>query len=83
MMISTLRRITPFLYVDSMPNSCISCGKIKSKGSKMSMFQFPSDKVKREQWLEALCLTEDDITESSRICSRHFFSGDSSNLIPH
>ena len=61
-----------------MPNSCISC-----KGSKVSMFQFPSDKVKREQWLEALCLREDDITESSCICSRYFFSGDSSNLMPY
>lgn len=46
----------------------------------MSMFQFPADKTKRPKWLEALNLTEAEIGEHSRICSRHFLHGDPSNV---
>ena len=38
----------------------------------MSMFQLPSDKSRRQQWLVALSLTEDDVKEQTRVCSRHF-----------
>ena len=44
------------------------------------MFRFPANKIKRQQWLESLNLTEADIGEHSRICSRHFLHGDSSNV---
>ena len=44
------------------------------------MFRFPSDKAKRQRWLEALNLTEAEIGEHSRICSRHFLHGDPSNV---
>lgn len=45
------------------------------------MYRFPNskDKVKRQQWLMALNLSEDDITENSRVC-RHFLHGSSSNI---
>ncbi len=62
-----------------MPNSCICCGHVKKKGEKVSMFRFPADLKKRQQWLVALNLTEDDITEQSRICSKHFLHGNSAN----
>ena len=44
------------------------------------MFRFPADKEKRQKWLEALNLTEAEISEHSRICSRHFLHGDPSNV---
>ena len=62
-----------------MPNSCICCGHTKRKTEKVSMFRFPADHSKRQQWITALNLTEDDINEESRICSKHFLNGDSAN----
>ena len=59
-----------------MPNSCICCGRIKGKGDKVSMFRLPADNTRRQQWLDALNLTEDDVNEHTRVCSRH---GDPSN----
>ena len=44
------------------------------------MFRFPADPRKRQQWLEALNLAESDINDQSRVCSRHFLHGDSSNI---
>ena len=63
-----------------MPNSCICCGHVKGKKDKVSMYRFPSDKAKRQLWLVALNLTESDITDHTRICSRHFLHGNSSNV---
>lgn len=69
------------MYSLSMPNSCVCCGRTKGKGDKkVSMFRFPADKEKRQKWLEALNLTEAEIGEHSRICSRHFLHGDPSNV---
>lgn len=45
----------------------------------MPMFCLPADKTRRQQWLDALNLTEHDVSERTRICSRHFFHGDPSN----
>lgn len=63
----------------TMPNSCICCGRIKGKGDKVSMFRLPADNTRRQQWLDALNLTEDDVNEHTRVCSRHFLHGDPSN----
>ena len=63
----------------SMPNSCICCGRTKGKGDKVSMFRFPADEKKRKQWMETINLAEGNITEHSRVCSRHFLHGDPSN----
>ena len=62
-----------------MPNSCICCGRVKGKGDKVSMFRLPADRARRKQWLDALNLSEDDVNEHTRICSRHFLHGDPSN----
>lgn len=63
-----------------MPNSCICCGQVKKKNERVSMFRFPADPKRRQQWLEALSLAENDISDQSRVCSRHFLHGDSSNV---
>ena len=59
-----------------MPGStCIVCGHTRSASHPFSMHRFPVDLVKRSKWLHALKLSEVDITEHSRICSRHFLHG--------
>ena len=63
-----------------MPNSCICCGQVKKKNERVSMFRFPADPKRRQQWLEALGVAESAISEQSRVCSRHFLHGDSSNV---
>lgn len=67
-----------------MPNTCIVCGHTKAKapGEKkdVSLFRFPADQSRREQWLKALGLKASDITKNSRICSRHFLNGDSAQV---
>ena len=62
-----------------MPNSCVCCGRVKGKDGKVSMFRLPADKKRRQQWLDALDLTEDDVNEYTRVCSRHFLHGNPSN----
>ena len=48
----------------------------------IGLHRFPmKDKSKLQQWLKALNLKEADITESSRICSRHFPNCDA-KLLP-
>ena len=64
--------------VSGMLNSCIVCGRTKRKGDNVSMFRFPSIKEKRQQWLVALNLSEEDISKHSRVCSKHFLRGSSS-----
>lgn len=63
-----------------MPNSCICCGQVKKKNEQVSMFRFPADPQRRQQWLEALSLAESDLSDQSRVCSWHFLHGDSLNV---
>ena len=44
------------------------------------MLRFPADKVKRKQWLDSLNLSEEDITQNTRLCTRHFRDGDTTQL---
>ena len=46
---------------------------------KVSMFRLPVDKKRRQQWLDALHLTENDVTEYTRVCSPHFLHGNPSS----
>ena len=62
-----------------MPHTCICCHVKHKKGPKVSMFRFPANNEKRQQWLSALHLTEDMINEHSRVCSRHFLHGNPAN----
>ena len=66
------------MYIVNMPNACIVCGRVKGKGETVSMHRFPSDPTKKQEWLRVLGLTEDDVTQNSRVCSRHFLFGDTS-----
>ena len=43
------------------------------------MFPFPSNETKRQSWLAAFNMNPNEISEDSRICSRHCLNGDSSN----
>ena len=45
----------------------------------MSIFHLPADKTRRQQWLDALNLTVDNVNEYTHICSRDFLHGDPSN----
>ena len=62
-----------------MPNSCVFCGQIKGKNDKVSMFHFPADEAKRDNWLKALSLSLDEISANTRICSCHFLNVDPSS----
>ena len=42
------------------------------------MYRFPSIKDKRQCWLVALNLSEEDVSKHSRVCSKHFLHGSSS-----
>ena len=44
------------------------------------MFRFPSNPDRKKQWLSAVGMAEDEITEHTRICSLHFPNGDSRQL---
>lgn len=61
-----------------MPHSCIYC-HAKTLSSIVSMFRFPANLEKRKQWLEALNMTEDMITQNSRLCCKHFLQGNPSS----
>ena len=62
-----------------MPNTCFVCGHVATKGSSLSMHRFPAVESKRKEWLRALNISEEDIGEHTRICSKHFLYGDTSN----
>ena len=46
------------------------------------MHRFPANPDKRQEWCEALCVQEKDLPSDARVCSRHFPTGDTSNLPP-
>ena len=63
-----------------MPNTCIVCGHVKTRKEQiLSLHRFPADAAKRTQWLTVVGLSEGDIKPHTRICSRHFHNGDTSN----
>ena len=62
-----------------MPHTCVCCHVRHKRGPKASMFRFPDNNEKRQQWLSALHLTEDMINEHSRVCSRYFLHGNLAN----
>ena len=47
------------------------CGNTHAKDPTVSFHGIPKD-ARRAKWLEALGLYEDDIKQSTCICSRHF-----------
>ena len=65
-----------------MPSTCIICKRSSGKKCTVSFHRFPprSDPVKKNQWLTQLGLSDDDVGDHHRICSRHFPNGDSTQV---
>ena len=63
-----------------MPNSCVICGHIKGKDSTRSMHRFPANKERRQEWLRALNMSSEDISDHTQVCSKHFLYGDISSI---
>lgn len=54
---------------------CTKKGYREEDGTKVSFFQFPSDKVQRKMWIHAIRREEGKhftITDTTKVCSRHF-----------
>ena len=75
-----LEQMLLFHFTETMPNTCVVCGHVKGKGSKVSMHRFPSNESKRQEWLKALNISNESVTENTRICSKHFLYADTSNV---
>ena len=54
---------------------CIYC-LWQHKDRSVSLHCFPQSQPKRERWINALELTEGDLKDYHRVCSRHFPDGD-------
>ena len=64
-----------------MPNSCVCCGHVKRKNENICIYVSFFSGSQGSSWrLVSLNLTEGDITEQSRICSKHFLHGHSLSL---
>ena len=65
-----------------MPSACILCGQVKGKHETKDVhyYRFPADRSKREEWLKAIGLKEEDIKDHSWLCSHHFLNGDSKHV---
>ena len=60
-------------------DSCIVCGNSRKKAPQLSYHRFPSNPVKRSQWLRVFELDPEAVKPHSRVCSRHFMNGDPKN----
>ena len=58
------------------------CGNTRAKDPSVSLHRFPKEKTKRQRWLQALGLKDDDIGSHDRVCSRHFPEGDAKSHDP-
>ena len=63
-------------------DTCIVCGNTRAKDPSVSMHRFPTERTKKQRWLKALKLTDDDVASHHRICSRHFPEGDAKSHDP-
>ena len=58
---------------------CCVCGNSRSKDPGVSFHRFPNQRMhpeRRAVWLQVFGMCEEDIGPDSRVCSRHFPSGD-------
>ena len=58
------------------------CGNTRAKDPSVSMHRFPAEKTKKQRWLNALGLKDDDVGSYHRVCSRHFPEGDAKSHDP-
>ena len=59
------------VYMGEMPCTCIVCKKMAGKGGNVSLHRIPprTDPVKRQQWLIALNLEDDENADHHRVCN--------------
>lgn len=65
-----------------MPYKCSVKGcrsNYDSTNEKVSVFQFPTDENLRKKWLEMVQLNSEVLTNSSRVCCKHFDDQDIEN----
>ena len=60
-------------------DSCIVCGNSRKKAPHLSYHRFPTNPVKRSQWLRVFELDPEEVKPHTRVCSRHFMNGDPKN----
>ena len=60
-------------------DSCVVCGNSRKKAPKLSYHRFPTNQVKRSQWLRVFQLDPEVVKPHTRVCSRHFMNGDPIN----
>ena len=60
-------------------DSCIVCGNSRKKAPHLSYHRFPTNPVKRSQWLRVFELDPEAVKPHTRVCSRHFMNGDPKN----
>ena len=63
-------------------DTCIVCANTRAKDPSVSMHRFPKEKTKKQRWLKALELRDDDVGSHHRVCSRHFPEGDAKSHDP-
>lgn len=63
-------------------DTCIMCGNTRAKDPSVSMHHFPMENTKKQRWLKALGLQDDEVGSHHRVCSRHFPEGDAKSHDP-
>ena len=63
-------------------DTCIVCANTRAKDPRVSTHRFPKETMKKQRWLKALELKDDDIGSHHRVCSRHFPEGDAKSHDP-
>lgn len=63
-------------------DTCIMCGNTRAKDPSVSMHRFPMENTKKQRWLKALGLQDDEVGSHHRVCSRHFPEGDAKSHDP-
>ena len=58
-------------------HTCVVCGNNPNQDTGVSFHRFPSERTRRERWLEVFELEESQLKLQSQVCSRHFPNGDS------
>ena len=55
---------------------CVVCGNTRQKDRNISLHRLPRKQPKRQRWIEALDIAEEDLKGFHRVCSRYFPDGD-------
>ena len=77
-LILRMHKFSQLLLSAAIKHAQLMCVVDMSK-EKVIEFCIPADKTRRQPWLDALNLKEDEV--HTRVCSQHFTHGDSSNIL--